>query len=129
MTSPNSQDVSVGPPRKRQRLSPPTPPSTSSNTTTTSKQVAKINDTIKQTVMSDTGFQPEREAQVGILHFVNSENLGFTGTLKQRYVDVFFSSVFFFGDEIMFRLFKFLICISFGWHWEAWTCLSWKHAP
>jgi tRNA pseudouridine13 synthase len=45
-----------------------------------------MDDTVKQAVMSDTGFQPERETQVGILHFVNAENLGFTGTLKQRYV-------------------------------------------
>ena len=45
-----------------------------------------MDDTITQTVVSDSGFQPEREAQVGILHFVNSENIGFTGTLKQRYV-------------------------------------------
>ena len=44
-----------------------------------------MDDSINQTVMSDTGFQPEREVQVGILHFVNSENIGFTGTLKQRY--------------------------------------------
>lgn len=37
--------------------------------------------------MSDNGFQPEREAQVGIVHFVNTTNVGFTGTLKQRYTD------------------------------------------
>ena len=42
--------------------------------------------TIKQTVVSDNGFQPDREAQVGILQFINEKNAGFTGTLKQRYV-------------------------------------------
>jgi hypothetical protein len=87
MASSNSQDVVTEPPRKRQRLSPP--PSTSTSATTTPEagsKVVKMDDTIKQSVMSDTGFQPEREVQVGILHFVNSENPGFTGTLKQRYV-------------------------------------------
>jgi tRNA pseudouridine13 synthase len=39
-----------------------------------------------QLVISDNGFQPEREAQVGILHFVNLSNPGFSGTLKQRCV-------------------------------------------
>jgi tRNA pseudouridine13 synthase len=88
MASSNSQDVvDSEPPRKRQRLSPPPPPFTSSTTTQEAEsKIAKMDDTIKQAVVSDTGFQPEREAQVGILHFVNSENIGFTGTLKQRYV-------------------------------------------
>lgn len=35
-------------------------------------------------VISDTGFQPEKEIAVGITHFVNSENPGFQGVLKQR---------------------------------------------
>jgi tRNA pseudouridine13 synthase len=85
MASSDPQDVAE-PPRKRQRLSPL--PSTSTSTTTTREaksKVAKMDDKINQTVMSDTGFQPEREVQVGILHFVNTENIGFTGTLKQRY--------------------------------------------
>jgi hypothetical protein len=76
----------VEPPRKRQRLSPTTqhPPS---STNATLPQAAKMEDhTIKETVMSDSGFQPDREAQAGILHFVNKQSLGFTGTLKQRYV-------------------------------------------
>ncbi|KAH9205778.1 pseudouridine synthase [Leptodontidium sp. 2 PMI_412] len=38
-------------------------------------------------VISDTGFQPEKEIAVGITHFVNSENPGFQGVLKQRYTD------------------------------------------
>ena len=84
MASSDSQDVE--PPRKKQRLSP----AQSSTLTTTTRGIeskaAKMDDTIKQTVMSDNGFQPEREMQAGILHFVNSKNLGFTGTLKQRYV-------------------------------------------
>jgi tRNA pseudouridine13 synthase len=85
MARPDCQDVVAETPRKRQRLSP-SQYSTPGNATAASEQIAKMDDLIKQTVMSDTGFQPEREAQVGILYFVNSENLGFTGTLKQRYV-------------------------------------------
>ena len=76
----------VEPPRKRQRLSPTTqhPPS---STNATLPEAAKMEDhTIKQIVISDSGFQPDREAQAGILHFVNEQSLGFTGTLKQRYV-------------------------------------------
>jgi hypothetical protein len=85
MASPNPQYV-VEPPRKRPRLSPQ--PSSSNTTTTqhTANQGATMDGTIKQTVMSDNGFQPEREAQVGILHFVNASNPGFSGILKQRYV-------------------------------------------
>lgn len=90
MASSNSQDVVAEPPRKRQKLSPP--PSTA--TTTTTKNVAgeqtveAMNEpkTQMQIVVSDNGFQPEREQAVGILHFVNATNPGFSGTLKQRYV-------------------------------------------
>ena len=42
----------------------------------------------KRTTMSSTGFQPEREVEVGILHVVNSVNKGFTGVLKHRCVPV-----------------------------------------
>src|SRR5271163_3815462 len=90
MASANAQDVPAEPPRKRQKLSPP--PSTSrtpaTKTQQSGKQVATIETQMTQTrvVVSDNGFQPEREAQVGILHFVNGTNPGFSGTLKQRYV-------------------------------------------
>jgi len=40
----------------------------------------------KRTIMSSTGFQPDREVEVGILHVVNSANKGFTGVLKHRCV-------------------------------------------
>jgi uncharacterized membrane-anchored protein len=42
----------------------------------------------KLPVPSDGTFQPEKEAQVGILHFVSvsTKNPGFSGVLKQRYV-------------------------------------------
>lgn len=43
----------------------------------------------------ETGFQHEREEGVGILCFVNEENLGFEGVLKQRYVMVRFFTAFF----------------------------------
>jgi len=42
----------------------------------------------RRTIMSSTGFQPEREVEVGILHVVNSANKGFTGVLKHRCVTV-----------------------------------------
>jgi len=84
MASSEGQDVVAEPPRKRQRISPQ--PSTAASTQLEPVKVAKMEDTIKQTVVSDTGFQPDREKEVGILHFVNEENRGFTGTLKQRYV-------------------------------------------
>ena len=85
MASSDLQDVAE-PPRKRQRLSPlPSTTTTIATTQEAKSKVAKMDSTINQIVISDTGFQPEREVQVGILHFVNSENIGFTGTLKQRY--------------------------------------------
>jgi tRNA pseudouridine13 synthase len=89
MASSNSPNVNMGPPRKRQKIS--SPPSTRNFTTTPQlpdKGVAEKASNHTQTVMSETGFQPEREAEVGILHFVNSTNVGFTGILKQRYVSM-----------------------------------------
>ena len=75
------------PPRKRQRLSPPPPPpSTTSTTQQPAKNVDKMEDQRTKLIVSDNGFQPERETEVGILHFVNTSNPGFSGTLKQRYV-------------------------------------------
>jgi len=43
-------------------------------------------DRTNQTVLSETGFQPDREAEVGITEHVNTENRGFSGVFKQRYV-------------------------------------------
>ena len=93
MTSSNLQDVvDSEPPRKRQRTYPATSPSkTTSNQTyemdslTNPESLGGSKPNVMQIVVSDSGFQPEREAQVGILHFVNADSLGFTGTLKQRY--------------------------------------------
>jgi hypothetical protein len=78
-SNPNDNVVS-GPPAKRQKMSPSTV-----NTTQPDKDV-KMDDRKTQLVVSDNGFQFEREAQVGVLHFVNLSNPGFAGTLKQRYV-------------------------------------------
>ncbi|KAG0648526.1 tRNA pseudouridine(13) synthase [Hyphodiscus hymeniophilus] len=104
MTSSNSQNaVDSEPPRKRQRTRPPTSASSinpeehanmkPSNVQQWLSDVEKPENpeapAIQQKVTSDTGFQPEREAEVGILHFVNEKKLGFTGTLKQRYVNSF----------------------------------------
>jgi tRNA pseudouridine13 synthase len=83
MASSNPNDVVSGPPPKRQKMSPAT--SSTINTTQPDKDV-KMDDRKTQLVVSDNGFQPEREAEVGILHFVNLSNPGFSGTLKQRCV-------------------------------------------
>ncbi|EHK98369.1 putative Multisubstrate pseudouridine synthase 7 [Glarea lozoyensis 74030] len=45
-------------------------------------------ETIFESKAVDTKFDPDsREAEAGILHFVNDNGLGFSGTLKQRYTD------------------------------------------
>jgi tRNA pseudouridine13 synthase len=87
MASSNSQDVVAEPPRKRQKLSPP-PSTTTTKHVADEQTVEAMNEpeTQMQIVVSDNGFQPEREQAVGILHFVNATNPGFSGTLKQRYV-------------------------------------------
>ncbi|OWO99807.1 hypothetical protein B2J93_6862 [Marssonina coronariae] len=38
-------------------------------------------------IVSDDGFQPDKELEVGIKCFVNEQNPGFGGVLKQRYTD------------------------------------------
>ncbi|KAL3427084.1 tRNA pseudouridine synthase d [Phlyctema vagabunda] len=53
----------------------------------TSSDTANMVDKTPQPGGANSGFQPEREAEVGILHFVNSTNPGFSGVLKQRYTD------------------------------------------
>lgn len=112
MASSDSQDVE--PPRKKQRLCPPQPSTSTTTTRGIESKAAKMDDTIKQTVMSDNGFQPERETQAGILHYVNSKNLGFTGTLKQRYVlRVFLFNWLIQREKNMFNYFESFISVSF----------------
>lgn len=92
MTSPDLTPVDEPPP-KRQKVDSPHASTQQAPDFTTPKlaQGLTVKDvTHTQTVMSDTGFQPDREAEVGILHFVNSSNVGFTGILKQRYVKLSF---------------------------------------
>jgi tRNA pseudouridine13 synthase len=85
-------DLGLESPRKRQKLDSP-PPSISSIATTTTqpigKPVAKMDEPMNPMVISETGFQPEREKQCAIIHFVNDSNPGFTGVLKQRYAFMF----------------------------------------
>jgi hypothetical protein len=86
------------PPPKRQKISPTqSKPSISTSTAQqTDKPAAKMDHMPTQMVVSVNGFQPEREIKVGITHFVNHENPGFSGTLKQRYVtDIFLHLIFF----------------------------------
>jgi len=74
----------VEPPRKRQRLSP-TPTSK-----TAAEAKGKMDD--RSSRLENSGeISDGREAEVGILHFVNSSNPGFSGVLKHRYVNCSFS--------------------------------------
>lgn len=77
------------PPSKRIKLSSPQPPSHNNiNAPQKSTNAAKMDDEKPNVAGGGTGFQPEREAKVGIVHFVNSSNPGFSGILKQRYVQL-----------------------------------------
>jgi len=101
MASSNAPDGEAEPPRKRQRI---TPPSTSPSTSAAQPQLQGPIDE-KKTGSSVTsapnmeirgpaamnGFEPGKEAAVGILCFVNDSNPGFVGTLKQRYVSNLYS--------------------------------------
>lgn len=114
-------------PRKRQRLSP----SIESNTTSTPQHLSRNIPMIdpNKLVADSTGFQLEREAQVGILHFVSSTNSGFSGILKQRYVnsthyvpwkhDIYHRSI-----KYQFTSF-FQVHVFFSWaSWILWDVLS-----
>jgi hypothetical protein len=70
------------PARKRQKLSPP-PSQYSAHVTNNivSNAMSEAHTTAHNAMMS----QREREAQAGILCFVNESNPGFSGILKQRY--------------------------------------------
>lgn len=78
---------SMEPPRKRQRLSP-SPTSILSTTTATNHEppedeTAAIAPALNM-ITTPVGFHGLREHSVGILHFVNEQNPGFEGILKQR---------------------------------------------
>lgn len=80
------------PPAKRQKISPPPSPSTSTSynpTHLTAPEASANSRKLTRAVMSESGFQPERELQVGITQFVNTENLGFEGVFKHRYAHFF----------------------------------------
>jgi len=83
MDKPDFDNGVAGPPTKRLKISIETP---STITTTQPVKPAKMDDRKTRLAIVDSGFQPERESQVGILCFVNDANPGFSGTLKQRYV-------------------------------------------
>ncbi|RDW70150.1 hypothetical protein BP5796_08547 [Coleophoma crateriformis] len=77
-------------PSKRIKASPTQLPSSSStdcNTANITSGLAKMDPENPKPNDKSGGFQPEREAEVGILCFVNSTNPGFSGILKQRYTD------------------------------------------
>jgi hypothetical protein len=90
----SSQNVNSEPPSKRQRLSqeqttthPKMAESLGQDAQDNSTEVDIKKETIFEIKAVDTKFNPDsREAEAGILHFVNDNGLGFSGTLKQRYV-------------------------------------------
>ncbi len=89
MASLDFENEGAEPPTKKQKITTETP--STINTTQSDSAIqppkgVKMDDRKTHLVVVDNGFQPEREAQVGILHFVNTSNPGFSGTLKQRYV-------------------------------------------
>jgi hypothetical protein len=89
MASLNFENEGAEPPTKKQKITIETPSTiktTKSDAATQPLKGIKMDDRKTHLVIIDNGFQPEREAQVGILHFVNTSNPGFSGTLKQRYV-------------------------------------------
>jgi hypothetical protein len=89
MASLDLENEAAGPPTKRQKISAEAPSiinTTQPVGTPKSGKDVKMDDRKTHLVVVDNGFQPEREAEVGILHFVNTSNPGFSGTLKQRYV-------------------------------------------
>ena len=78
-------EAATEPPRKRQKLSPTPTSNTDDNKAKMDSKASRL-DVIGET--SDG-----REAEVGILHFVNASNPGFSGVLKQRYVNCYISCV------------------------------------
>jgi hypothetical protein len=74
--------------RKRQKLScpPPTSSTSSAQPIGNSTQTAKMDESETKVDVTESGFLPDQERHVGILHFVNVMNPGFTAVFKQRYV-------------------------------------------
>jgi hypothetical protein len=90
---------SIQSPRKRQKLEPSSPTTTSQlldtpqlNTINSDSalnnnpDIAMENSEQKQQDPVSNSSQPDREAEAGILHYVNKSNPGFQGVLKHRYV-------------------------------------------
>jgi hypothetical protein len=92
MATPNANPDVFESPRKRQKLSPP-PPGTATSLPQQDISMQNSGMTGPEPTHStskmrpENGFQLEREAQVGITHFVSMSKGGFEGILKQRYVD------------------------------------------
>lgn len=135
-----SQAPEDAPPSKRQKLSTSTstsstpPPSTSqpSQSSHPTRDV-KMDDrpTEFQVAVTENGFNHEREAQVGIVHFVNETNQGFNGTLKQRYVitGCLLLPLHSFSILCTLILLQMLNCISLVWYhhdhmWYTFGCLT-----
>jgi hypothetical protein len=94
----SSEMINAEPPSKRQRLSQDQITESHLKMAEILHGDVQINSTIvdvkkivhvEERAVDDVKFDPDsREAEVGILHFVNDNGLGFSGTLKQRYVTI-----------------------------------------
>ncbi|KAK2628542.1 hypothetical protein QTJ16_001645 [Diplocarpon rosae] len=63
--------------------------------------IAMMDDLTTRKIVSDNGFQPEKELEVGIKCFVNEQNPGFGGVLKQRCASVYFLHTLLYTDFLV----------------------------
>lgn len=84
----------LGPPAKRQKTGN-TMPSTSSSLTHATNILSpsstgnkELNKTMPEVIINFDRPRDDAEAKVGILHYVTEGVPGFTGVLKQRYVNL-----------------------------------------
>ncbi|PBP24156.1 hypothetical protein BUE80_DR004906 [Diplocarpon rosae] len=98
MTSPDSAHKSaLEPPLKRHKASANSVATSLSHNNTSNhvhdlmenspqslNTTARMDDLTTRKIVSDNGFQPDKELEVGIKCFVNEQNPGFGGVLKQR---------------------------------------------
>ncbi|PQE22202.1 pseudouridine synthase Pus7 protein [Rutstroemia sp. NJR-2017a WRK4] len=65
--------------------------------------IAMENSDQKQQDPTSNASEPEREAEAGILHYVNKSNPGFQGVLKQRYTDFMVNEITLDGEVVHLR--------------------------
>ncbi|PQE12108.1 uridine synthase protein [Rutstroemia sp. NJR-2017a BVV2] len=65
--------------------------------------IAMENSDQRQQDPSSNASEPDREAEAGILHYVNKSNPGFQGVLKQRYTDFMVNEITLDGEVVHLR--------------------------